>query len=428
MIIAGHLALPEAARPGQSARPRLHLAQGWIVLEGSQIQALTLGPCPHTPDLGGPDSLVFPGFLDAHLHLPQFDCIGADGMELLPWLQRIIFPAETRWSDRDFAGQMSARAARRLLSVGTTGIAAYATVHHESALAAAQSLHNSGLRAIVGQVLMDRAGSAPDELLRPTAQLLDEASRFDAALRQRFPDGRIQPAITPRFALACSEELLHGAGKLAVALNAPVQTHLAETRAECDAVGHLFPRRSYTRVYLESGLLTPRSLLGHGIFIDDQDRAILKRTGAAIAHCPTANLFLNSGPMDRAGHRRAGVRLALGSDIAGGNEISMVRVARSMLDTCKLRGQHPPSAAEAWWQITAGNADAMGWPDQGRLAAGAAADLVIVRPTDQTSEFLQHGNRALAQLLYSWDDRWIRNVIAAGKPVFTAPTEESRGG
>lgn len=423
MIIAGLLAVQEEARTGQPARPRLRLSGGWLRIEGPRIAAVTPGPCPHTPDLGGPGTLVFPGFIDAHVHLPQFDSIGADGLDLLAWLERVIFPAEARWADPAYAGEMSGRAAARMLSVGTTGAAAYATVHHESAIAAAEALHHAGLRAMVGQVLMDR--EAPAELLRPAAQLLDEAERMAKIVKVRFRDGRIESAVTPRFAVSCSEELLHGAGRVAAALGSAVQTHLAETKEECDLVAHLFPHRSYTRVYLEAGLLTPRTILGHGIWIDDQDRAVIKRSGSVIAHCPGANLFLRAGHMDRGRHLQAGVRLALGSDVAAGPDVSMVRVARGMLETAKRRGSRPASAAEAWWQITTGNADALGWPEEGRLAPGAAADIVIVRPTGLSPALLAGGGggragvNPLSQLLYAWDDRWIEKTIVWGKVAYS---------
>jgi guanine deaminase len=427
MIVAGLLAVPEEPRTEDKPRRRLRLEEGWLRLDGPRIAAATPGPCPHTVDLGGPGSVVFPGFIDAHFHLPQFDSVGADGLELLAWLERVIFPAEARWVDPAVASDMSARAAARMLSVGTTGVAAYATVHHESAVAAAEALHKAGLRAMVGQVLMDR--NAPADLVRPATQLLDEAERLAAIIRARFRDGRIESAVTPRFAVACSEELLHGAGRLAAALGgggggggglAPVQTHLAESRAECELVGHLFPRRSYTRVYLEAGLLGPRSVLAHGIWLDDQDRAILKRSQSVVAHCPTANLFLRSGHMDRARHLAAGVRLALGSDVAGGPDVSMVRVARAMIETAKRRGGRPPAASEAWWQITAGNAAALGWPFEGRLAAGASADIVVARPAGLPDGWWGGGGiNPMSRLLYSWDDRWIEATIVAGRVGYT---------
>jgi guanine deaminase len=296
-----------------------------------------------------------------------------------------------------------------MLSFGTTSIAAYATVHHASAQAAINTMADAGLSGCVGQVLMDR--NAPAELLRPAAQLLDEAARLTRV-------GRVVPAITPRFAISCTAELLSGSGALAAALPWPVQTHLAETHAELQTINQLFPGVAYTEVYRRSGLLTPRTLLAHVIHLAPHDRRAIAEAHSIVAHCPTANLFLNAGKMDRSAALDAGIRLTVGSDVAGGPDRSMVRVARSMLETAKRLSHRPPSAAHAWHAITAGNADelakACGFGPGtlgGRLAPGMTADVLILRPDIR----LQHSPDPLATLLYAWDDRWICHTLTAGQ-------------
>ncbi|GIK18317.1 MAG: hypothetical protein DYG93_12570 [Leptolyngbya sp. PLA2] len=404
MLITGTMLLPDPREGGHGLR----LADGSIVVRDGRIVAVREGDRADRPDLGGDDALILPGFIDAHVHLPQFDSIGADGMELLTWLDRVIYPAEARWADPDVAGAMALRACRQLASFGTTGIAAYLTVHYEGSLAAARAVNDLGVRAILGQTLMDRG--APAELVRPALQLLAETGAFLDALRGT---ARVEGAVTPRFAVSCTPELLAGAGALAQRTRAPVQTHLAETEAECRRVAELFAGTPYTEVYARAGLLGDRTILGHGIRLDGRERAALARTRSVVAHCPTANTFLRSGSMDRAGLLRDGVRLALGSDIAGGPDRSMVRVARAMLETAKARGDTPPTAADCWRQITAGNADALGWKDSGRIAPTAWADLVVVTPDVPWRD----APDPLARLLYAWDDRWITATLAAGRPV-----------
>jgi guanine deaminase len=384
----------------------VRVSPGFIEVDGGRIVRVVAGAIPDRADLGDAECLIAPGFIDTHLHLPQFDSIGHDGLELLDWLQRVIFPAEARWADADFAGQMATRAARQLLAVGTTGVGAYATVHHRAAQAAIEALASAGLRGCVGQVLMDRG--APPELLGRADELIDQASRLRGM-------GRISPAVTPRFAVSCTDELLRSAGRLAKATGWLVQTHLSETERECALVGELFGGISYTEVYARAGLLTERTLLGHGIWLDESERRMLADTGAIVAHCPTANQFLNSGAMDRGALRRAGVRTSLGSDIAGGPDRSMVRVARAMIETAKRLGGPAPTAAECWHQITAGNAASLGMTDGGRLEAGAAADVLVIRPDIPWNE----GADGLSTLLYAWDDRWLRATVAAGRTVYS---------
>lgn len=406
MLIAAHLMLP--AEPGA-----LRLIRGWLRTANNRILDLGEGDPPATPDLGSDGHILCPGFVDTHLHIPQFDSIGADGLPLLRWLDQVIFPAETRWADADFAGHMATRVAGRLLSVGTTAIAAYGTVHHAGSLAAMRALADVGLTGCFGQVLMDRSPQAPPDLTRPAAQLIAEAARF-------APIGRLTPAITPRFAVCCTRELLAGAGRLAARTNWPVQTHLAETTDECDLVRRLFDGESYVEVYRRTGLLTPRALLGHGIWLDNTDRRTLAAAGSIIAHCPTANLFLQSGRMDLAAHLRAGLTVSLGSDIAGGPDPCMVRVARAMIENVKqlrlngLTDRRLPTPASAWWQITAGNAAAIGLTDTGTLRTDAAADLVLFKPGDAAWNAAPD---PMGALLYGWDERWIEQVIVNGAAV-----------
>jgi guanine deaminase len=398
LLLSGSLLLPGAAEG------TVRVASGSVVLRGGRIESVSEGQAPDRPDLGGPDCLICPAFVDTHLHLPQFDSIGRGGMELLEWLERVIYPAESRWADPDFAGEMAARAARQLLSFGTTGVGAYATVHHAGTQRAIEALAGAGMRGHVGQVLMDRG--APAELVRPAGQLLAEG----AALR---PSGRIAPAVTPRFALACSAELLQGAGALASRTGWLVQTHLGETQPECERVRDLFDGVGYTEVYRRAGLLTPRSILGHGIWLNDAERRVLAQSRSLIAHCPTANAFLSAGSMDLRAYRSAGVRVCLGSDVAGGPDRSMVRVARAMIETAQRLGHAPPSAEECWWRITAGNAAALGLEGGGRLEPGAPADVLVIRPDIPWDP----DGGGLGTLLYAWDDRWLEATIAEGRVV-----------
>lgn len=404
MLIAAHLMLPGGPAP-------LRIARGWAILDGGRIGSVGEGDPPGAPDLGSDGHVLCPGFADPHLHIPQFDSIGADGLPLLDWLDRVVFPAEARWADASFGGDMGARVAKRLLGVGTTAIGAYGTVHHAGSLAAMRALAEAGLAGCFGQVLMDRTPQSPPELARPAKQLLAEAAKFGAI-------GRLRPAVTPRFAVSCTRELLAGAGELAAATGWPVQTHLAETTDECELVGRLFDGASYTTVYQAAGLLTPRSILGHGIWLDGADRATLRAAGSTIAHCPTANLFLGAGRMDLAAHRRAGLRVCLGSDVAGGPDPCMVRVARAMIENVKqlrlsgLDDRPVPTAAHAWWQVTAGNAAALGLASSGTIRPGVDADLVLFRPRNAA---WRSAADPLGALLYNWDEREIERVFVAGR-------------
>jgi guanine deaminase len=420
MRVAGWLMLPGSDFAAGDLPPGgqfVQLTRGWLQVDGGRISEVALGNPPGPIDLGGDDFVVLPGLIDTHLHLPQFRILGFDGLPLLEWLERGVFPEEARWVDPAYAAARCDEVYRQLLSFGTTGIAAYATLHAEGTRVALKAAQQLGLRAAIGQVLMDR--NAPPDLKRPTEQLLAECSKLAAEYAPN-KNGRVEYAVTPRFAITCTPELMSGAGQIAARHGSLVQTHLAETEPECLFVEQLFPSRTYTQVYQECGLLGPRTIMGHGIHLHAIERELLRATKTVIAHCPVANTFLQSGIMPRSRWNSEGLRLSLGSDIGAGTERSMIRTARAMIEMAKLARLDNseftiPTATEAWWQITAGNAAALGWQDCGKLAVGSVADLVIARPNIAW----QHAPDPLAVLLYAWDDRWLKQTVLAGKVAFS---------
>ncbi|TWT77111.1 Guanine deaminase [Posidoniimonas polymericola] len=400
MLVSGQLLLNDLP-------DRARTAPGYVRIEGDQIAEVVTGEAPAECDAGGPACLICPGFIDTHLHLPQFDMQGAHGLPLLEWLERSTFPDERKWADADYAAAMAERAMRRLFSHGTTGICAYSTVHADATRAALQAACQLGIRGVIGQSLMDR--NAPDDLCRPADQLIDETTSL---LDDFPPGGRVAAAVTPRFAISCTDELLAAAGRLAAERDATVQSHLAETIPECEWAADLFGGARYVDIYRDAGLLTERSIYGHCIYLSAEDRRTMADRGALAAHCPTANSFLRAGAMDRRATLSEGVTLTLGSDIGAGYEASMVRVGRAMIETASSIGESFPVAAEAWRQITAGNAAALGWQDAGHLRVGAPADLVLIEPS---VPWLGANVDPLSMLMFAWDDRWLTHCWARGE-------------
>ncbi|WP_168564856.1 amidohydrolase family protein [Crateriforma spongiae] len=401
---------PSLDRPVPLDSHPVELVPGQIWIRHGRIERVAWGETSQDADLGGDDCVIMPGLVDAHLHLPQFDVIGAHGTTLLRWLNESVFPAESLWSAPEYAAAMTERVIRQLHGVGTTAIAAYATVHHQGTMAALRTAQRMGVKGVIGQVLMDR--EAPEAWLENSDRQIETAS----ATLDAFPPGSpLSAAVTPRFAVACSMDLLRRAGALAKQTRAIVQTHLAETVAECDLVSQRFDGLDYAGVYDQAGLLHSRSILGHGIHLDENQRRRLADRGAHIAHCPTANSFLRSGVMNRETLIESGISVGLGSDIGAGYERSMVRVARAMIEAAASIGQRFPTAAQAWWQITHGNARLIGMPPGERLSPGRPADLIIVRPDDDWHSRLAD---PLAGLMFGWDDRWIRQTIVDGRIVY----------
>jgi len=416
--------------PAEAPRP------GWIRVEGGRIAEMHAdrhAPPPGAESLpaplGGAGRLISPGFIDAHIHLPQIDSVGCDGMPLLEWLDAVVFPAEVWWA-RGGATHLLRTSVMRMLASGTLGFAGYLTSDAESGARAARALAaGAGLpgrmRAAVGRVAMDRNAPAP---------LLDcdlARRRLDPTPSPTLPDPggeRVEISLNPRFAVACTDELLAEIGwawKERADRAGPnerpplIQTHLAESLGECELVAEQFPEAPhYTGVYDRFDLLTERTLLAHALHLRAEEWELIAQRGSVVVHCPGANTFLKAGTFDLRRASEHGVRVALGSDVAAGPDVAMARVARQMIEVAKLRALLSgeavpvPTPAEAWRMITAGNADLLGWSDQGRIEVGARADLLIWRPPDTWID-----EHLLGRLIYNFSPRLIETIVLDGRPI-----------
>ena len=326
---------------------------------------------------------VFPGLIDIHSHVPQYPAVARGTSELLPWLQQFIFPLE-----REFTGSRARREATaffaELARQGTTTAMLYTAVFEDSCEAAFQAAAQSGLRVIMGKMMMDLGSYGKLEPTQIVAVSLQETERLCKAWHGGA-GGLLEYAVSPRFALACSEEMMRAAAALAVKHGAYIQTHLAENPAEIERVRQMFPwARSYTDAYHGCGLLTPRTVLGHCVHLSDDERGMLAAAGSSIAHCPTANLFLRSGIMPLETVRAAGIRVGLGSDVAAGPELNLWRVMRCVLESQKARSFYQPetevpSPGAALHLATQGGAEALGKGGViGSLEIGKEADLTIM--------------------------------------------------
>lgn len=398
---------------------------GWIRVEDGRIAEMGEGDPPRDlglPDVGGRECVISPGFIDAHFHVPQIDSVGCDGMELLSWLNEVVFPAEAWWG-KGGAIPAARTAARRLLEQGTFGVAAYLTSHAAASREAFDWLATrTRLRFIAGRVAMDR--EAPEELTREDRERAKLRPPVSVALPMEMDDARRRVSVNPRFAISCSDELLAEVGWFVKERSHPpaaapwVQTHLSETLAECTRVAELFRHlgdRTYTAVYDQFGLLTARTLLAHGVHLSASEWELIAERRSILVHCPGANLFLRSGFFDLEAANDHGVRVALGSDVAGGPDVAMPRVARAMIETAKIREMHGakvriPTPAEAWRLITRGNADLLEWPETGRLERGAAADVLLLRVPETW-----HDRHLVGRLIYNWSAGLIEARILDGR-------------
>src|SRR3989440_2084543 len=326
---------------------------------------------------------IFPGLIDCHTHLPQYSAVARGESELLPWLRQHIFPVE-----REFTGPKARAEApqffHELARHGTTTAMVFTAIYEDSCEVGFEAAKESGLRVIMGKMMMDIGSYGQLQPKKVLSVSLMESERL-CRKWHGAEDGRLEYAFSPRFAVACSEKMMRSAAELAARLDAYVQTHLAENREEIEKVHHLFmSARDYTHVYETCGLLTPKTVLGHCIHLNPREVAALAATQANVAHCPTSNLFLGSGLIKLDQLMKAGIPVGLGSDVAAGPELNMWQVMRAAIEVQKARTAYEPNLrplrpSEAFYLATLGGARALRKSNViGTLDAGKEADLTVV--------------------------------------------------
>jgi guanine deaminase len=364
--------------------------------------------------------LILPGFIDTHIHYPQTRVIGSYGAQLLEWLQKYTFPEEQKFSDRGHADAVAEFFLDEMFRQGTTTAVVYCTVRPESVDAFFAASERRGARMIAGKLMMDR--NAPAALTDTPQRGYDESRALLERWRGR---GRLDYAITPRFAITSTDAQLQAAGALAREFpDCFVQTHLSENHAEIALVRQLFPwARDYLDVYDRSGLLGPRSIFGHCIHLEGAEVAALAQKRGVAAFCPTSNLFLGSGLFDLRRLDEAGVRVGLATDVGGGTSYSMLQTANEAYKVLQMNGQSWP-AAQAFYQMTLGNARALGLEDRiGAVAPGREADLIVLdsRATPAMAHRMEAVDGDIEEelfvLMMMGDDRAIRETYVAGAPV-----------
>lgn len=410
--------------------------------------------CPGEPIVDLRPYWLLPGMIDLHVHLPQHEVVAMDGLELLPWLETFIFPAEARFVDAGLARSAATRFFQGLLYRGTTTAVIYGTVHEAATDAAFREAERVGIRAIIGKVMMDR--HSPPLLQEDTAASLAQSEALCQTWHGR-DHGRLQYAFTPRFAPTCSTELMRGVGALGEKYGAFIQTHVSENLQELAWVKELFPEASsYTDVYRRMDMLGPRTLLAHGIHLDAEERRLIRDSGTTLVHCPRSNAFLKSGIMPLRRWLDEGISIGLGTDVGAGPSLSMWAEAAFACTASKMgwagnqlladRLQRlegfselqreelrralgisldpPVGPVHAFHLATLGGARALGMDARiGSLAPGKEADFVVVDPRVADPALERHPEppeRTLSRMLYREHPGMVRATYIRGRQCFTA--------
>jgi len=348
---------------------------GYLVVNGEKVERLErCDPRPELPsakfiDLG--KMRIVPGFIDTHVHLPQFAIMGIGSGELLTWLENYTYPEEARFADPTYAAEIARQFFDALIANGTTTAVIYSSVHEQATDIAFSTAQAKGVRAFIGKVMMDR--NSPPTLQEDTEESIGASMRlfkkWDGA-----DSGRLRYVFTPRFAGACSRELMSRVGEVARDTQAYVQSHLSENKDEVQWIRNLFPEYdSYTAVYDATGILHERSIMAHCVHLSAEEISLLASRNAKVAFCPYSNRTLRSGTMPYSTLRQTGLHISLGTDVAGGPSLSMIE----QMNQARLAANIDET--EALYLATLGGARTLGLERSiGNFERGKDADFVVL--------------------------------------------------
>ena len=333
---------------------------------------------PAEPVTRLPDGMLVPGFVDTHVHFPQIRAIGGLGMPLLDWLERCALPEESKFASQAYAREVAEEFLGGLLASGTTSALVFGS-HFASAMEElfAAALR-SGLNITSGLVLSDRI-LRPDLLQSPRTALAQSTE----LIRRWHGRGGVRYAVTPRFSLSASNEMLDVCAQL---LEGGVwfTSHINENVAEVSAVAGLFPEMlHYLDTYRQHGLVTKHSVFAHNIHPSDAELALLAEHGASVAHCPTSNCALGSGLFPLRRHLKHGIGVALGSDVGAGSGLFLPKEALQAYFIQQLLGHDGAhlTPVHLLYLVTRAGARALGVDDRvGDFAVGKDFDAVWLRP------------------------------------------------
>lgn len=357
------------------------------------------------------DNLLIPGFVDLHVHAPQYPNIGLGlDKELMPWLETYTFPEEAKYKDLCYAEKVYSRFVHDLWKNGTTRAVVFGTIHKEATKRLMDLFAEAGLGAYVGKVNMDR--NSPEFLCEETEQSINDTLEIVKEYGNKYE--LVKPIITPRFVPSCTPELMEALGKIAKEYQVPVQSHLSENFGEICFVKELHPDAPfYGSIYDKYGLFgdTP-TIMAHCVLCSEDEVNLLVEKGVFIAHNPNSNCNLASGiaPIRRLLSR--GIPIGLGSDVSGGHTLSMANacVIASQVSNIKWiqsdRIDKPLSTADSFYLATKGGGAFFG--KVGSFEPGYKFDCLVIDdsclPHFKPLTILER----LQKFLYTGDDRNIK--------------------
>jgi len=369
--------------------------------------------------------IMIPGFTDLHMHAPQYSFRGMEmNLELLEWLNTQTFPEEARYADLDYAERAYTIFAEDMKRGATTRACIFATLHLPATKLLMEKLEQTGLKTMVGKVNMDR--NSPDILREQDA---NRSAEDTVIWLEENGDcyQNVKPILSPRFIPSCTDELMTRLKQIQAGYHLPVQSHLSENRSEINWVQELCPESefygdAYDRFGLFGGEDCP-TIMAHCVHSAAAEQNRMKERGVWIAHCPESNMNLSSGIAPVRDFLNKGIRVGLGSDIAGGSSASIFRVMTDAIQVSKLRWclvderLKPLTFEEAFYLATKGGGSFFG--KVGSFEPGYELDAVVLDDTELKCPNSLTVIQRLERICYLSDERQVVAKYVAGKEVFS---------
>lgn len=370
-----------------------------------------------------------PGFIDTHIHAPQYPNCGVFGSStLFDWLVKYTYPVEKQLADSATAREVYKKVVLKTLENGTTCCAYYSTIHVEATKILADCAYQQGQRAMIGRSCQDCGNPTykdenAEKGMAANMKVIEHIKKLDENY------SLIKPILTPRNANKCSEDFMFGMAKASEEINLPIQTHMSETEEEVEQILKLIPKcKTYAAIYDYYNLLTSRTILAHCVFISDEELDLIVQRKAGIAHCPTSNSCLTSGEAHVRKMLDKDIKVGLGTDISGGFSPSILTTARhavlvSRHVAMKTKNEKDKiSVNEALYLATLGGARVCGYDDMlGSFEVGKKWECQLISLEDEISPFhtfkfldpdtegLKKGNETDVQRFQDIIDKWVFN-------------------
>ena len=396
---------------------RQPLQDAWVLIEDDTIAAVGEGSAVPEADevIDTSDSLITPGFVNAHTHLCMIygRTLGAD-QSLLNWLAEYQVPLMRALEPGDYELSMTLGAIENLRAGSTTVCEVFFSPHYEQEVdqLAAQALDRSGVRSVLFRCSNDE--SFFDGFVESRQQIVERSERLIDGWRG---NGRTSVGLGPLVPWGSSQDSFRDAVELSAGNDVGLHLHTAETPEYNDLVRER-TGLSNVEMLADVGALGPNVMLNHCVHLSDHDIELIAETGSPVIHDPTSNMLLASGiaPVPRL--RDAGVTLGLACDgPACNNGQDMIEAMKyaALLQKAASRQPEIIVADEVFRMATHGGARALGLGDRlGLVRAGYLADLVVI---DLRAPHLTPMHDPLAALVYGARGSDVRTVIVDGRVV-----------